>query len=91
MLLPDGVDGSDHDDHNFGHGYHDDNLYLDEGAYIDCAVPLPDRRQPRLMVQVSVVQLLEKSSSVSSQLAFNSRSNQFWENTSTMQSKRNLF
>ena len=61
MLLPDGdgVDGSDNDDHNYGHSYHGDNLYLDEGAYIDCAVPLPDRRQPCLMVQVSVVQLLE--------------------------------
>ena len=48
----------------------------------------PDRSQPRLMVEVSVVQLLEQSSSVSSQKACQL---QFWENTNTMQSKRDLF
>ena len=82
MLLPDGGDHHDHGDHGHGHGDHRDNghghgdhgdngntHYHDEDEDDHCAVHLPDRRQPRLMVQVSVVQLLEQGKSVSSQLA----------------------
>ena len=73
MLLPDGGDHHDHGDHGHGlgdhrdnghgHGDHSDNgntHYHDEHEDDHCAVHLPDRRQTRLMVQVSVVQLLEQ-------------------------------